>query len=75
MVFVDFYTLTQPTSLTFSVPFSSQACPTSLFLPGAFYLAEFSIGTLSSVDFACFFPIIWDSVLVLPQRTLLHHLI
>lgn len=44
MAFVDFYTLTQPTSLTFSAPFSSQARPTSLFLPGAFILMSFLLG-------------------------------
>ena len=44
MVFVDFYTLTQPTSLTFSVPLSSQARLTSLFLPGAFILQSFLLG-------------------------------
>ena len=64
MIFIDFYTVTQPTSLTFPAPLSSQAGPANLFLRRAFILAEFSTGTLSpGVLHGCFIPIIRGSVL------------
>lgn len=75
MIFIDLYTLTQPTSLTFSAPLSSQAAHPDLILLGAFILAEFSSRTLSPGFFhGCwFFFIIQGSLLILLQRVLLYH--
>lgn len=74
MIFIDLYTLTQPTSLTFSAPLSSQAAHPDLILLEAFILAEFSSRTLSPGFFhGCWFFIIQGSLLILLQRVLLYH--